>query len=33
MRIQDVAQGPDGAIFVLTDDPNDGHMLKITAAE
>lgn len=32
MRIQDVAQGPDGAVFVLTDDAN-GHLLKITPAE
>jgi len=32
MRIRDVAQGPEGAIYVITDDPN-GQMLKISAAE
>lgn len=32
MRIQDVAQGPEGGVYVITDDPN-GHLLKITPAD
>jgi glucose/arabinose dehydrogenase len=30
-RIRDVAQGPDGAIYVITDDSN-GRLLRIAAA-
>ncbi len=30
-RIRDVVQGPDGAVYALTDDP-DGAILKLTAA-
>ena len=29
MRIRDVAQGPDGALYVVTD-ASDGQILKIT---
>ncbi|WP_099865051.1 PQQ-dependent sugar dehydrogenase [Pararhizobium haloflavum] len=32
MRIQDVAQGPEGAIYVVTDDTN-GHLLRIMPAD
>jgi aldose sugar dehydrogenase len=28
-RIRDVVQGPDGAIYALTDDP-DGKILRLT---
>jgi aldose sugar dehydrogenase len=28
-RIRDVAQGPDGAIYLLTDDEN-GRLLRLT---
>jgi glucose/arabinose dehydrogenase len=31
-RIREVAQGPDGAIYLLTDD-NDGKLLKLTPAQ
>lgn len=31
-RIRDVRQGPDGALWVLTDDTNDGKLLRITPA-
>jgi glucose/arabinose dehydrogenase len=30
-RIRDVVQGPDGAVYVLTDAP-DGAILKLTLA-
>ncbi len=30
-RIRDVVQGPDGAVYALTDDP-DGAILRLTAA-
>ncbi len=29
-RIRDVAQGPDGAVYVLTDE-TDGRVLRLTA--
>lgn len=32
MRIRDVAQDPEGAVYVITDDAN-GHLLKITPAQ
>jgi glucose/arabinose dehydrogenase len=28
-RIRDVRQGPDGAVWLLTDDPR-GHILRLT---
>ena len=32
LRFRDVEQGPDGAIYLLTDEP-DGKILKLTPAE
>jgi glucose/arabinose dehydrogenase len=29
-RIRDVRTGPDGALWVLTDDPKDGRVLRLT---
>ena len=29
-RVRDVRQGPDGAIYLLTDDPLAGQILKLT---
>jgi glucose/arabinose dehydrogenase len=31
-RIRDVRQGPDGALWLLTDDTRDGHIVRITPA-
>ena len=31
-RIRDVAQGPDGAVYLLSDQPK-GEILRVTAAE
>ncbi|MFD2141252.1 PQQ-dependent sugar dehydrogenase [Ancylobacter oerskovii] len=32
-RIRDVRQGPDGALWLLTDDPGDGRLLRLAPAE
>lgn len=32
LRIRDVAFGPDGALYVLTDHPTDGRLLRVTPA-
>lgn len=32
-RIRDVRQGPDGALWLLTDDPSDGKLLRVAPAE
>ncbi len=32
-RIRDVRQGPDGALWVLTDDARDGQIVRLTPAE
>jgi glucose/arabinose dehydrogenase len=29
-RIRDVRQGPDGALWLLTDDPSDGRIVRLT---
>lgn len=31
-RIRDVTQGPDGALWLLTDDPSDGRLLRLAPA-
>lgn len=31
-RIRDVRQGPDGALWLLTDDARDGHIVRLTPA-
>ncbi|WP_371346858.1 PQQ-dependent sugar dehydrogenase [Ancylobacter sp. IITR112] len=32
-RIRDVRQGPDGALWLLTDDPSNGRLLRVAPAE
>lgn len=32
-RIRDVRQGPDGALWLLTDDPSNGRLLRLAPAE
>ena len=29
-RIRDVVEGPDGALYLLTDEERDGKLLKLT---
>lgn len=31
-RIRDVREGPDGAIYLLTDDRSNGRLLRVTPA-
>ncbi|WP_131835940.1 PQQ-dependent sugar dehydrogenase [Ancylobacter aquaticus] len=32
-RLRDVRQGPDGALWLLTDDPSDGRLLRLAPAD